>query len=222
MMKALTIFILGVFLFFCPALSFAGLLEDNNCGSCHRLSAEQANENLKGPDLHYAGYKFQPEWLKQFLEKPLTIRPAGFITDPGFLQGTLGNQAPHPAFSEPDAKALAEDLMSLKFVQQAQVSITAEPLSKGKRAKIKYQFERTFGCISCHQSLNLAGKVRGGVSGPSLVNAGNRLQAEWIANWLETPEVYMPKSRMPRYKMDVETRDQFTRFLMTLKNENIK
>ena len=100
--------------------------------------------------------------------------------------------------------------------------VTSEPLSKGLRAKIKYQFERTFGCISCHQSLNLAGKVRGGISGPSLVNAGNRLQAEWVADWLNDPEVYMVKGRMPRYKMDPTTLSQFTRFIMTLKKVNIK
>ncbi|MGY8759772.1 MAG: hypothetical protein ACKVK9_01420, partial [Nitrospinaceae bacterium] len=100
--------------------------------------------------------------------------------------------------------------------------VNPEPLSKGLRAKIKYQFERTFGCISCHQSLNLAGKVRGGISGPSLVNAGNRLQADWVSDWLKTPETYIAKSRMPSYKMEPATLEQFTRFLMTLKKENIK
>ena len=86
--------------------------------------------------------------------------------------------------------------MGLKISGQPLVPVVMEPLSKGQRAKIKYKFERTFSCISCHQSLNLAGKVRGGVSGPSLVNAGNRLQADWIVNWLKTPEAYMVKGRM--------------------------
>lgn len=221
-LKTLAFLCLSGFVSFYPNLSFAGLLEDKNCGSCHRLNAEQVNENFTGPDLHYAGNKFQPEWLKQFLKKPSVIRPAGFITDPGFLQGVPENRSPHPAFSEEDANTLAHSLMSLKFSGVTLKPVTTEPLSKGQRAKLKYLFERTFGCISCHQSLNLAGKVRGGVSGPSLVNAGNRLQAAWVAHWLETPEAYTRKSRMPRYRMDALTRGQFSQFLMTLKNEKIQ
>ncbi len=201
-------------------LADAGILEDKNCGSCHRLNAEEIEKSFTGPDLHYAGSKFQPKWLIEFLKNPEIIRPGRFITDPGFLKGDSENPLPHPSFPEEEANAMAAELMGLKIPRQT--SITPEPLSKGQRAKIKYQFERTFSCISCHQSLNLAGKIRGGISGPSLVNAGNRLQANWVADWLSTPETYTKKGRMPRYKMDPVTLTRFTRFLMMLKKENIK
>ncbi len=201
-------------------LAGTGILEDKNCGSCHRLSAEETEKNFTGPDLHYAGSKFQPKWLTEFLKNPEIIRPGRFITDPGLLKGRSKNPPPHHSFPEEEANAMAAELASLKISRQT--SVTPEPLSKGQRAKIKYQFERTFSCISCHQSLNLAGKVRGGISGPSLVNAGNRLQANWVADWLNTPETYTKKGRMPRYEMDPTTLSQFTRFLMMLKKENIK
>lgn len=212
-------FFLFIFLHL-PTLANAGPLQDNNCGSCHRLNLEEGENNFSGPDLHYAGNKFQPNWLKQFLIKPAVIRPAGFITGTKFLQKE--NLPPHPAFPEKDANTLAKSLMGLKLSDHQLEPVPTETLSKGKRAKIKYQFERTYGCISCHQSLNLRGKVRGGISGPSLVNAGNRLQANWVASWLKTPEKYIRKSRMPRYQMDTSVRNQFTQFLMTLKSENIK
>jgi mono/diheme cytochrome c family protein len=217
-MKNLAIFIFSGFFFLPSTLANAGVLKDKNCGSCHRLNATE--KSFTGPDLHYAGSKFQPEWLSAFLKRGEVIRPAGFITDPGFLKGPSENRPPHPSFPEEEAHALTEELMSLKIPRQT--SVTSEPLSKGQRAKIKYQFERTFSCISCHQSLNLAGKVRGGISGPSLVNAGNRLQADWVADWLNTPETYTSKGRMPRYKMDPATLIQFARFVMMLKKENIK
>lgn len=215
-MKTLTTLILSGLLFSVSAS--AGVLEDKNCGSCHRLKTEETEKSFTGPDLHYAGNKFQPEWLKQFLKNPEVIRPAGFVTDPGFLPKT--DLPTHISSSKEDANTLTQELMALKI--SALAPATSEPLSKGLRARIKYQFERTFGCISCHQSLNLAGKVRGGISGPSLVNAGNRLQANWISDWLKVPETYTAKRRMPRYKMEPVTLDQFTRFLMTLKKENIK
>ena len=216
-MKTLTTIILSGLLFLAPTAS-AGVLEDKNCGSCHRLKAEETEKSFTGPDLHYAGNKFQEEWLKQYLKNPEVIRPAGFVTDPGFVKKDA--LPPHIASSEEDASSLTQELMALKISSPAPVAM--EPLSKGLRARIKYQFERTFGCISCHQSLNLAGKVRGGISGPSLVNAGNRLQADWVADWLKAPETYTAKMRMPRYKMEPVTLNQFTQFLMTLKKENIK
>jgi cbb3-type cytochrome oxidase cytochrome c subunit len=220
--------ILRNFAFICLLLSLlpltveAGVLESNNCGSCHRLDISDTEKPFSGPDLHYAGSKFQLEWLKRFLNKPAVIRPAGFIADPGFLHGAPEKLASHPSFSEQEAAALAESLMDLKGAGQTLEPFSKDTLSKGQRAKIKYQLERTFGCISCHQNLNLAGKVRGGISGPSLVNAGNRLQAAWVATWLKTPEIYMSKSRMPRYKMDTATQNLFVQFIMTLKKENIK
>ena len=196
----------------------AGIVEEKDCGSCHRLNPEDTEKSFTAPDLYYAGNKFQLKWLKQFLRNPEVIRPAGFITDSGLSQ--IENLSKHPSFTKDEANVLANNLMDFKISKPS--PIASEPLSKGLRSKIKYQFERTFGCISCHQSLNLAGKVRGGISGPSLVNAGNRLQAEWVSDWINTPEVYMVKGRMPRYKMDPTTLGQFTQFIMTLKKEKIK
>lgn len=216
-MKTLTIIILSGLLLLAP-VARAGVLEVKNCGSCHRLKAEETGKVFTGPDLHYAGNKFQAEWLKQYLKNPEVIRPAGFVTDPGFIQ--KAELPPHISSSEEDASILAKELMALKI--STPTPVVQQSLSKGLRARIKYQFERTYGCISCHQSLNLAGKIRGGISGPSLVNAGNRLQADWIADWLKSPETYAAKMRMPRYKMDPVTLNQFTQFLMTLKKENIK
>ncbi len=215
-MKLLNTLILSGLLLSAPAS--ADVLADKNCAFCHRLKAEEIEKSFTGPDLHYSGNKFQPGWLKQFLISPEVIRPAGFVTDLGFLPKI--DLLPHASSSIEDANALTKELMTLKI--STLTPVNPEPQSKGLRAKIKYQFERTFGCISCHQSLNLAGKVRGGISGPSLVNAGNRLQADWVSDWLKTPETYIAKSRMPSYKMEPATLEQFTRFLMTLKKENIK
>ena len=103
-MKFLTTLILGGLLL--SASASAGVLEDKNCGSCHRLKVEETENIFTGPDLHYAGNKFQPEWLKQFLKKPEVIRPAGFVTDPGFLPKS--DLLPHISSSEEDANALAK------------------------------------------------------------------------------------------------------------------
>jgi hypothetical protein len=217
-MKNFLYLLMGGWLLYNPMLSHASLIQEKKCSECHRLSKD-GNEK-SGPDLFYAGNKFQASWLKQYLQNPMTIRIAGGTGDPGFLKGIQANSQKHPALSKKDAGQVTKELMALMLLELPEEVDLLEPLTKGQKAKIKYEFERTFSCISCHQSLNLAGKVRGGISGPSLVNAGNRLQASWVASWLKSPRTFSSKSRMPIYKMEDEARLRLTQFIATLKNEN--
>jgi mono/diheme cytochrome c family protein len=78
-------------------------------------------------------------------------------------------------------------------------------------------FERQFGCIACHEALNLAGQVRGGVSGPSLVDAGLRLKPDWIFHWLKTPKKFLPKGRMPLFELDEETVVLMTKYILSIR-----
>lgn len=217
-MKNFIYLLMGGWLLCSPVLSHASLIQEKKCSECHRLSKD-GNEKM-GPDLYYAGNKFQASWLEQYLQNPVTIRSIGSTRDPGFLKGIPENSQKHPTLSKKDAGQITQELMAITLLDLSEEVDNLEPLTKGQKAKIKYQFERTFSCISCHQSLNLAGKIRGGVSGPSLVNAGNRLQARWVASWLKNPKTFSNQSRMPIYKMEDEARLKLTQFLMTLKNEN--
>lgn len=112
---------------------------------------------------------------------------------------------------------MAEFLGSLKLPDLATGQMDNAPLTKGKRVRTKILFERNYGCIACHEGINLAGQARGGISGPSLANAGNRLQADWVFNRLKTPEKFLAKSRMPLYKIDDETTIKLTKYIMSLK-----
>ena len=217
-MKNFIYLLMGGWLLYNPMLSNASLIQEKKCSECHRLSKD-GNEK-SGPSLFYAGNKFQASWLKQYLHNPVTIRSAGGTGDPDFLKGIQANKQKHLSLSKKDAEQITQELMALTLLDLPEEVYRLEPLTKGQKAKIKYDFERTFSCISCHQSLNLAGKVRGGISGPSLVNAGNRLQANWVASWLKSPRTYSSISRMPIYKMKDEARLQITQFIATLKNEN--
>ncbi|MDE8650669.1 c-type cytochrome, partial [Novosphingobium sp. H3SJ31-1] len=56
----------------------------SQCASCHALT-KPANQDLehlwtrKGPDLWYAGDKFNRDWLVAWLQNPTTIRPGGVL-----------------------------------------------------------------------------------------------------------------------------------------------
>ena len=218
-MKRLGFYLLAVGWLVCqPAASFALPLEGMGCEACHRLSAEAPPGERKAPDLYYAGDKLRKEWLVQFLQRPVVLRKAGFFTAPGFLAGE-SDARPHPVLSAEDAKKAADDLATLKLPGLPTGLVDEEPLSKVGRVKAKILFERDYSCIACHEGINLAGQARGGVSGPSLAGAGNRLKGDWIVHWLKTPEKFIDKSRMPVYRLDEETLAQLTRYILSLKKE---
>ncbi|SVB96036.1 uncharacterized protein METZ01_LOCUS248890, partial [marine metagenome] len=159
----------------------------NGCRECHRLSSKEKQSD-KGPDLFYAGDKFYKNWLNKFLQSPTVIREVNVFSESDFLGKKHKASNPHVALAKEGAERVASFLMTLRLPNLEVGKVNKEPLSKGERAQTKMLFERSFGCISCHRALNLVGKVRGGVSGPSLVNSGLRLKPDWIFHWLKTPQ----------------------------------
>ncbi len=205
-----------------PALDVAAVIQGKKCAVCHRFAKDDAVGAYPAPDLFYAGDKFQSKWLTGFLLKPEAIRIAGHITDPGFLQGQPETQGSHPSLSEEEAEAMGAYLMSLKLEGLGPAKVDAGALSKGQQVKAKILFERDYGCTACHKGVNLARKPKGGISGPALIDAGNRLNPDWIYHWLKNPKAFLARGRMPVYKLDDAAVVQIVKYLMTLKKENLR
>ena len=201
--KVLLIFGCLAGFYFYPSLAFplekTALIAEKKCDRCHGFDRD-SNKN-HAPNLRYAGEKFHRKWLLNFLSVPETIRLTGYSMAPRFLKGITPQT--HPSVSKGEAKKLVDYLMTLKS-ETSEHFFDFEPLSKGEKTRAKIKFERDYGCTSCHQAMNLTGKPRGGVSGPSLVNAGNRLNSDWVYRWLKNPKTYETKSRMPIFKIAEE------------------
>lgn len=200
-----------------PAQANQTLSEKHDCSSCHRFSAEDSLESRKAPDLFYAGNKFQKPWLEKFLQAPVVVRKAGTSTDPDFLKKSSTESQPHPFLSKKEALAMADYLVSLVLPGLSKGKVDDVPLTKGTKVRVKILFERNYGCIACHEGINLAGQARGGISGPMLANAGNRLTADWVFNWLKTPEKFIVRGRMPFFNLDDESAIKLTKYIMSLK-----
>lgn len=213
------IFLLFQGLLFLPfqALADTSQAEKHGCTGCHRFTQAGSEETQKGPDLFYAGNKFQKPWLEKFLQQPVVIRKSGYSADPGFLEGAPTVAEPHPSLPKQEARTMADYLMSLTLSGLTAVQADEASLTRAEKVRIKILFERDYGCIACHEGINLAGQPRGGVSGPSLAGAGNRLNADWVYHWLRTPRKFMTKSRMPLFDLDEETAGKLTQYIMTLK-----
>ena len=193
-------------------------INKRGCRDCHRFSTEE-KQYKKGPDLFYAGDKFIKNWLQEFLQSPVMIREVVYVQGLDNPSLSPEKNQPHLALTKEESVRIADFLMTLRLPGLKTGKVNGKPLSKGQRAKAKILFERSFGCISCHKALNLVGKVRGGISGPSLLNAGLRLNADWVFHWLQTPGKFLPKGRMPVYDLDDDTTIHIAKYILSIRKK---
>lgn len=173
------------------------IFEAKNCGSCHRMTGPTdpvpvtERAKIKGPPLWFAGSKFKKEWLTAWLAKPAPIRRVKY----GTL--TKGTNA-HSSLSAADAAEVGSYLMSLTDSSVKAGAAEAGEISRRARFKAETLFAKTQVCFGCHEYPSDRGNI-GGFTGPSLVGAGQRLQADWILSFLKNNVRYYPDGRMPVY-----------------------
>lgn len=170
-----------------------GIFKAKKCNECHatsgpsKIASVEEWEKRKGPDLWFAGSKFNKEWLEKWMAAPKPIR--------GVKWNSLEpNTDKHPALSGKEADEVAEYLMSLKDKEVKSGGANM----KVNRIQAKILFEKKNACYACHKVKSGAKEI-GGISGPTFVGAKDRLQPDWVAAFLKNPDRYEPKGRMPNF-----------------------
>lgn len=197
------------------------------CASCHNITGPpprtfEALLSRKAPDLFYAGSKFNRPWLVEWLQNPTPIRAAGVMylnhlalerNKDGIAVDTVESC---PVKLDPDrAEAVAAYLMSLKdATMKAEV---VDPHKKFNKAKALRLFRKQQPCVACH-TIRWGKKLMGGVSGPSLTDAGNRLNPDWVYARIENPQHWDPKTWMPRVEMSHKKRELLTLFIGSMRS----
>jgi len=195
---------------------------EQQCAGCHSLTgpAPQTLEQLwarKGPDLFYAGNKFQQPWLVAWLQAPARIRPAGEFYEDHIRRGEKSDEvdpatlAEHPKLAAADAEAVSRELMKLKPLDALIAQEKIEPGSVS-RSMGEMAFDKFLGCMACH----LIEPGLGGLSGPELYTAGRRLQPEFIASYIRRPRAWDPKIWMPNKDVSDANIQKLVRYLKVL------
>ncbi|MCL4486025.1 MAG: cytochrome C [Nitrospirae bacterium] len=192
------------------------------CASCHNLTgpAPASLHTLwarKGPDMFYAGNKYRKSWLVSWLRHPVRIRPAGmFYADhikPGPKRDMIDESTlkPHMALSAADAKLAAEALMTLRAHDDliAREKVPPGSISKTMGALV---FDKFLGCIACHR----IEPDYGGLSGPELFTAGDRLRSRFMASYIRSPQAWDPKIWMPNKHVSDSRIIQLVHYLQSL------
>ena len=195
-MKRLPVFVSILASALIATSSYAGGKDifDKDCSSCHYTDGPAKEKTIsdqlakKGPELWYAGSKFQKEWLVSWLQDPKPIRPLAYnsLTDK--------NPNNHPKLSAGDSAAMADYLMGF-----TSADVKAGVIKPKRSAKGRLIFSKKMPCSGCHQYPAKKGKIKGGLSGPSLVGASKRLNPDWIYAYLAHTNEFKPVRDMPDF-----------------------
>jgi mono/diheme cytochrome c family protein len=197
------------------------------CAGCHALE-KPAHADLdhiwerKGPDLYYAGNKFQREWLEGWLQEPTRIRPAGEFYRKHVKPGPDGDVVDtatltsHPKLGKDDAEKVAAALMEIKTP-----NLVEEGGFKGGEVSASLGamfFGKLRGCSACHENA----PDSGGFSGPELYDAGKRLQADYVYSYIKHPQSFDPHVWMPDLGLVEADLQRLTGYVMQLKEGGSK
>ena len=168
------------------------LVRRRNCVACHEIEADGGDyvalveePSLAPPMLTPQGAKVKPDWMYAFFRGPITIRPWLEVRMPTFglddqhwngvidyfaaVSGSIGEFRTHEEVPSNETIQTGEELFDLLRCQQCHVLDT----------------------IPEDQELsNLA---------PDLRMARERLQPDWIVDWLVNPLGIQPGTRMPTF-----------------------
>ncbi len=226
-----------------PALASAGedgaAILKNRCASCHDLKgpAPQTIRELwkrDAPDLFYAGNKFRREWLVEWLQKPVRIRPAGVnylrninSTPPKSQKGKAGRKfdvlwgevlrpLKHVKLNRAEAEAAADALMDLRPHYELVAGKKLDSKVKVTLDSGELLIDKVYGCLSCHQ----IEPGYGGYTGPELYTAGARLQPEFLLSYIDRPKNWDPKIWMPNMHVKPDDLQKIVHYLILLSKED--
>ncbi|MEO8257160.1 MAG: c-type cytochrome [Acidobacteriota bacterium] len=171
------------------------LVHRRNCVGCHTIEGDGgdftrlvADGSLGPPLLTPEGARVQPDWLYAFLRAPITIRPWLSVRMP-----TFGLDDRHLNGAVSYFGAIANTVGPFQTHQLMPVSNTPGP-GKPLFDLLKCQQCHVLGAIPKDQpTANLA---------PDLRMASDRLQPDWILEWLRRPSDIVPGTRMPAFWPD--------------------
>jgi mono/diheme cytochrome c family protein len=166
----------------------AAKLVAERCASCHRFEGEpKAKLELRGPDLMWAGQKYQRAWLVGWLQgRERSPYPARYRWDAALA-------APHPRVSADDAEAIADHFERNARDPRVREGAFDPKTVTRKEAEIGGRLFREYACIGCHPVLE-GGVPVGGPISTHFYDAARRYDPDWVFAFNMDPPAFTPHS----------------------------
>lgn len=171
------------------------LVHRRNCVGCHTIEGSGgdflelvADSSLGPPLLTPEGARVQHDWLYAFLRAPITIRPWLDVRMPtfGLDDPTLNGVIQYFA-------AIADNIQPFRTNEFVPASST---LTAGREL---FDLLR---CQQCHVLGTIPRDQPTSNLAPDLRMSSDRLQPDWIVDWLRNPATILPGTRMPSFWPD--------------------
>ncbi len=175
------------------AVSGRALVHRRNCVGCHVIEGGGgdmvklvAEPSLGPPMLTPEGARVQPDWLYAFLRAPIQIRPWLNVKMPTFGLDDQNLNGVIRYFG-----AISNTIGPFQTHETVRLAAADEAAGKQLFELLKCQQCHVLGAIPKDQpTANLA---------PDLRMAADRLQPDWILQWLKNPLTILPGTRMPGF-----------------------
>ena len=172
------------------------LVRRRNCVACHQVEEDGGeyrdlvdDPSLAPPLLTPEGAKVKPEWLYAFFKAPIPIRPWLDVRMPSFaLEDAHWNQTL-------DYFGTISDTIG-EFRPQVIVDASSDQTRTGAEL---FELLR---CQQCHVLDSIPEDQPTSNLAPDLRMTPERLQADWILDWLHHPQIIQPGTRMPDFWPD--------------------
>ncbi len=184
---------------------------EQQCSGCHRFEGEARSKfEIRGPELMWAGQKFQRPWLIGYLQgKRKSPYPLAYRWD------QPGPRPTHPTLGEKEALAVVDHLEA--HAKSPLVTSGSFDLASLTEVEAR-EGERIFrekSCLGCHQIPGPEDPLGGPVS-THFIDAGLRYDPDWVYAFNRSPSTFAPHSG--EYEPDVSEREVrwVTGYMMTL------
>jgi len=187
------------------------------CSTCHKFEGQPESKfNLKGPDLMWAGNKYQRSWLLGWLTgKEENLYPNSYRWD------ISRTSTKHPILSESNANAVADYFEKHLLDSRIKKSFVDLATFTEMEASFGADIYKKFSCLGCHQ-IKEDGKLIGGPISVNLFDAGKRYNLDWWSRFAENPQDFTPHSGEYLADLSMLGARYIIGYLMTLGVENFK
>jgi mono/diheme cytochrome c family protein len=172
------------------------LVHRRNCVGCHIIEGDggdlvklQADPSMGPPMLTPEGARVQADWLYAFLRGPITLRPWLNVRMPTFGLDDTGLNGVIRYFN-----AVSNTIGP--FQTHELRTVAASDTAVGKQLFEQLQ------CQKCHVLGSVPKGQEPTTLAPDLRMSYERLQPDWVLEWLKSPLTILPGTRMPVFWPD--------------------
>ncbi len=184
-----------------PQGKFGKIVDKYRCFTCHKILGRGGE---MATDLTQEGSRVKKTWLEKFMKAPDTIRPILVERMPPFKIQNSEIETLYAFFTTTLVDDRVEDLNG--SLQETALRNPAT-IQAGKTL-----YHQKYVCQACHQINH-----QGGLIGPDLTKAGDRLRIGWILYYLKNPKAFVKRSVEPVYKLTDKEIEAMAAFLASPK-----